>query len=632
MSVRKNFTPSEPHSEKMYRLALGALGVVFGDIGTSPLYALRQCFAAEYGITITHGNVLGVLSLIFWALVIVISFKYVAFVMHADNRGEGGILALLTLVVSKRSPRLRHRRVFLGIGIFGAALLYGDGMITPAISVLSAVEGLKIATPIFDPYVIPLTISILFALFLFQKRGTGTVGAVFGPLMLLWFCAIAVLGARWIVAVPGVLTSINPLYAIDFFLRNQFTGFFVLGAVFLVVTGGEALYADMGHFGKRPIRVDWFTVVLPALLLNYFGQGALLLRRPEALNNPFYYLSPSWGFYPLVGLATAATVVASQAVISGAYSLTRQAMQLGYMPRLEILHTSPEEIGQVYVPWVNWILLVGTVGLVLGFRSSANLAGAYGVAVVTTMVLTTILAFACMRICWGWGMLKSTSLVACLLAVDLAFFAANIPKISQGAWVPLIIAAVVYILFTTWNRGRAILGERFRKEQIPVEALMRDLDEHPPIRTPGTAVFLDSNPAGVPRTLFHNLKHNRVLHERVILLTVIIDEVPRIPWPEKLEIHELSSNFFRIIAHHGFMETPNVPTILRHAAENGVEYEPMETTFFLGRETLVFRRSRGMPYWRKQLFAILSRNAQRATLHFGIPPNRAIELGSQVEI
>jgi len=632
MTTHKNFTPPEPNSDKTPALAIGALGVVFGDIGTSPLYALRQCFSDEYGVSISQGNVLGVLSLIFWALMIIISFKYVTFIMRADNRGEGGILALLALIVSKKSNRVRYRRLLLGIGIFGAALLYGDGMITPAISVLSAVEGLTIATPFFGHYVIPLTIAILCALFFFQRRGTGAVGSVFGPLMFLWFCTIAVLGVRWIVVVPQVLTSINPLYAIEFFIRNRFTGLFVLGAVFLVVTGGEALYADMGHFGKRPIRMGWFAVVLPALLLNYFGQGALLLQRPEALKNPFYYLVPSWGFYPLVCLATAATVIASQAIISGAYSLTRQAMQLGYVPRLEIRHSSPEEIGQVYVPWVNWILLGGTVGLVLGFRSSANLAGAYGVAVVTTMVLTTILAFACMRICWGWSMPKAASLAGGLLVVDLAFFTANIPKIGQGAWVPLAIAAIAYVLFTTWKRGRTLLREWFRKGQISADVLLKDLAEHPPLRSPGTAVFMDSNPAGIPRTLLHNLKHNHVLHERVILLTLIAEEVPRIPWSEMLEIHELAPNFFRIIAHYGFMETPNVPTILRYAERHGMEYKPMETTFFLGRETLVVSRSGGMAFWRKRLFAILSRNAEQATLHFGIPPNRAIEIGAQVEM
>jgi KUP system potassium uptake protein len=632
MTVRKNLPPSDSRPERMYPLALGALGVVFGDIGTSPLYALRQCFSPEYGIMISPENVLGILSLIFWALMIIISFKYVTFVMRADNHGEGGILALLALVVAKKGNRVRYRRLLLGIGIFGAALLYGDGIITPAISVLSAVEGLKIATPIFDHYVIPLVIVILVALFLFQRRGTGAVGAIFGPLMLLWFCTLAVLGARWIVIVPEVLTSINPLYAIDFFMRNRLTGLFMLGAVFLVVTGGEALYADMGHFGKKPIRMGWFAVVLPALLINYFGQGALLLSRPEALKNPFYYLVPSWGFYPLVCLATAATVIASQAIISGAYSLTRQAMQLGYVPRLEIRHSSPEEIGQVYVPWVNWVLLAGTVALVVGFRSSANLAAAYGVAVVTTMILTTILAFACMRICWDWGMPKAVALAVCLLVVDIAFFAANIPKIGQGAWVPLAIAVIVYILFTTWKRGRTLLRERFRKEQISVEVLLRDFAEHQPIRAPGTAVFMDSNPSGIPRTLVHNLKHNHVLHERVILLTVIQEEVPRIPWSEKLEIHELAPAFFRIMAHYGFMEEPNVPAILRYAERDGLEYKPMETTFFLGRETLVMSRSRGMNYWRKLLFALLSRNAQRATLHYGIPPNRAIEIGAQVEM
>ncbi len=634
MNVIKNSTSSEPHKPRTYSLALLALGVVFGDIGTSPLYAFRECFSAQHNLRVTDENVLGVLSLIFWSLIIVISIKYLAFVLRADNEGEGGILALLTLVVPQRKTRPAQGSALLVIGLFGAALFYGDGMLTPAISVLSAIEGLKVGTPIFDPYVIPITVGILVALFLFQKRGTRGVGMIFGPITLLWFTTLALLGTMEIIKVPEVLGAINPLHAVEFFANNSYRGFGVLGAVFLVVTGGEALYADIGHFGKQPIRLAWFVLVLPSLLLNYFGQGALLISRPETIRNPFYLLAPSWGLYPLIGLATAATIIASQAVISGAFSLTRQAIQLGYLPRLEVRHTSPEEIGQVYTPSMNWILLVGTVGLVLGFRSSENLAGAYGVAISALMVVTAILMFVYARTHLGWNILKATSVIMFFLVIDLAFFGANMLKLGQGAWFPLLIGAVIYFLMTTWNQGRAILGEQFQKEEVPIETLLADLESSNSVsQVPGTAVFMVSNPRGIPQALLHNIKHNKVIHERVILLTIVTEEVPRVSRPKRLEIKEITPNVIRIIAHIGFMENANVPAILRLAeVDYKIEFNLMETTFFLGRETLILGKSKKMSSWRKKLFALMSRNAQTPLVHFGIPPNRVIEIGTEVEI
>ena len=554
--------------------------------------------------------------------------------LRADNEGEGGILALLTLVVPQRKVKPAQGSVLLVIGLFGAALFYGDGMLTPAISVLSAIEGLKVGTSIFDPYVIPITVGILVALFLFQKRGTGGVGKVFGPITLLWFITLAILGTLEIIKVPEVLGAINPLHAVEFFANNSYRGFVVLGAVFLVVTGGEALYADIGHFGKQPIRLAWFVLVLPALLLNYFGQGALLISKPETIRNPFYLLAPSWGLYPLIGLATAATIIASQAVISGAFSITRQAIQLGYLPRLEVRHTSPEEIGQVYTPSMNWILLVGTVGLVLGFRSSENLAGAYGVAISALMVVTAILMFVYARTHLGWSILTAASVTMFFLVIDLAFFGANMLKLGQGAWFPLLVGAVIYFLMTTWNQGRAILREQFQREEVPIETLLADLDSSNSVsRVPGTAVFMVSNPRGIPQALLHNIKHNKVIHERVILLTIVTEEVPRIPRPKKLEIKEITPNVIRIIAHIGFMENANVPAILRLAeVDYKIEFNLMETTFFLGRETLILGKSKKMSGWRKKLFAIMSRNAQTPLVHFGIPPNRVIEIGTEVEI
>ncbi|MFQ5457230.1 MAG: potassium transporter Kup [Myxococcota bacterium] len=629
MAEARHNNAAKPDQGRLPLLVLGAIGVVYGDIGTSPLYALRECFSPKYGIPLSPENILGILSLILWSLILVVSLRYLVFFMAADNKGEGGILALLTLV----SPGERRRNWFLfSVGMFGAALFYGDGMITPAISVLSAVEGLQIATPAFEPYVVPLAIGILAALFLAQTRGTGAVGAIFGPVMVFWFALLAVLGAAAIVRAPGVLAAVEPVYALRFFGANQHAGFLTLGAVFLVVTGGEALYADMGHFGKRPIRIAWFGLVLPALLVNYFGQGALLLQDAAAAQSPFYHLAPAWGLYPLVGIATIATIIASQAVISGAFSITRQAIQLGYSPRLRVRHFSEEEQGQVYLPAVNWALLVGTTALVAAFGSSGRLANAYGAAVVTTMLIETTLAFVYIRRMKRWAFAGALVLLAALFMVDLSFFSANMVKFMHGAWLPLIVGLFLYTLMTTWNRGRAILRERLQTNRLPLENFIADVRQNPPLTAPGTAMFLDAAGTGVPRTLLHNLKHNKVVHERVIILTIFTEEVPRVPGSERLTIEKCSPRFIRVIAHYGFMQTPNVPIILRQMTIRGLECKEMETTFFLGRETLVIAPAPGMARWRKRLFRIMSRNALKALTHFHIPPNRVIEIGQQVEI
>ena len=615
-----------------YALALGALGVVYGDIGTSPIYAIRESLHGSYGISATPANVLGILSLIFWSLIIVISIKYLAFVMRADNRGEGGMIALTALVAPPREARPGRRWGLVLTGLFGASLLYGDSMITPAISVLSAVEGLEVATPLFEPYVIPITIVILVALFAFQSRGTAGIGKVFGPITFLWFSTLGVLGAAEIIRHPGVLAAINPLYGYEFFARNEWRGFLVLGSVFLVVTGGEALYADMGHFGKRPIRFTWFTIVLPALLLNYFGQGALIINNPEAVEHPFFLLAPSWALYPLVALSTAATVIASQAVISGAFSLTRQAVQLGYLPRLQIEHTSTREIGQIYIPAINWALMIACIGLVLGFRSSSSLAAAYGVAVTTDMVFTTILFAVVASSRWKWSRWKVGLLAAGFLAVDLSFWGANIVKIPRGGWFPLVIAAVVFTLFTTWKAGRDILGKRLREQSLPLDLFLPDMERNPPARVPGTAVFMASNSDGVPPAMLHNLKHNKVLHEQVVFLRVATEEIPVVARGDRVSVKPLGNGFFRVVARYGFTEDPNVPEVLEMAREHGLEMRPAQTSYFLGRETLIATRKRGMALWREKLFALMSRNARSATAFFRIPPNRVVELGAQIEL
>jgi KUP system potassium uptake protein len=622
----------KPSSGRLLVLSLGALGVVYGDIGTSPLYALRECFHGPHAFPVTPDNVLGVLSLVFWSLILVISIKYLVFILRADNRGEGGVLALMALLLPRRRLGATVPRLALPLGLFGAALLYGDGMITPAISVLSAVEGLRVATPVFEPYVIPLTVSILLGLFSIQRYGTGRLGALFGPITLCWFLALAALGVSGIASEPSVLRAIAPWHAVGFFAENGREGLLVLGAVVLVVTGGEALYADMGHFGRRPIRWAWFAVVLPSLLLNYFGQGALLMEHPDSADNPFYRLAPHGLLYGLVALATAATVIASQAVISGAFSLTRQAVQLGFSPRVLIEHTSPEEIGQIYVPPVNWGLMAATVGLVLGFRSSSHLAAAYGVAVTGTMAITTLLFAMVARRRWRWGWLPVGLLAAALVSVDAAFVGATLVKVEHGGWFPLAVAAVVFTVMTTWKRGREILAERLGAASEPLERLLERIRLDPPLRVPGTAVFLTSNPSGTPPALLQNLKHNKVLHEQVVLLTLFTQEVPHVDPAERFDLEELGQGFFRMRAWYGFMETPDVPRLLEQARSRGLCSAPSDTTFFLGREILIPTEKPGMALWRERLFAFLARNAQRATAFFRIPPERVIEVGTEVEL
>ncbi|QRK11796.1 potassium transporter Kup [Archangium violaceum] len=637
MSASSPAIPTAPESPDPYKriatMALGALGIVYGDIGTSPLYALRECFTGEHGVQPTHDNVLGVLSLIFWALIIVVSVKYLVFVMRADNRGEGGILALMALAMQrKRGEEVKVRPVVITLGIFGAALLYGDGLITPAISVLSAVEGLSVATPLFEPYIQPLTILILVGLFLIQRHGTAGIGAIFGPFMLVWFFTLAVLGVKEMVTYPAVVWAFSPLQAVRFFMENHWHGFLVLGGVFLVVTGGEALYADMGHFGWRPIRWAWFTVVLPALMLNYMGQGALLLREPGAASNPFYKLAPDWALYPLVVLATGATVIASQALISGVFSITQQAIQLGYSPRLEVVHTSAEERGQIYLPGINLVMLVGVIVLVLGFKSSTNLASAYGIAVTSTMGITTGLAYVVARERWNVSRLVALPVAGAFALVDLSFFGANVVKISAGGWFPLLLALAVFTLMTTWKRGRDILANRLRSSTMPLKDLLASFGDHQPVRVPGTAIFMTGSPEGTPPALLHNLKHNKVLHEQVMLLTIASEEVPHVPVEDRVEVIKLEEGFVRVIARYGFMENPSIPDILKRAREKGLQFNLMGTSFFLGRETLIPSKKPGMAMWREALFAWMSRNARSATAYFRIPPNRVVELGAQVEL
>jgi len=624
---------ANPKGKYLALLALGALGVVYGDIGTSPLYAFRESFHEAYGLAVTPTNILGILSLIFWALTIVISIKYIVFVMRADNRGEGGILALTALIFPPGGPRRYNGRYLLILlGLFGTALLYGDGMITPAISVLSAVEGLEVATPFFQPYIIPITLVILVGLFLLQSQGTERVGKIFGPVTLVWFVVLALLGIRWIVRQPGVLVAISPVYAVQFFLDNGLAGFLVLGSVFLVVTGGEALYADMGHFGRAPIRLAWFAVALPALLLNYFGQGALLLENPAAVENPFYRMTPEWAHYPVVVIATMAAVIASQALITGAFSLTMQAVQLGYLPRVAIRHTSAHERGQIYIPAINWVLMVACVALVLAFGSSSNLAAAYGVAVTTTMVITTLLLFVVERERWQWPAQSALALTLLFLAIDLAFWGANLHKIPAGGWFPLVIGAVVFALITTWKRGREILALRLRAGAIPFADFIEQVYTENPVRVQGTAVFMAGNPDSTPPALLNNWRHNRVLHSRVILLSVRTEEQPRVLRSEKVTIEDLGDGFYQVVLAFGFMENPNVPRGLRMARHKGLELQMSEVSYFLGRERLYATNRPGMAIWREKLFALMSRNSISATDFFSLPVNQVVELGTLVEL
>lgn len=609
------------------------MGVVFGDIGTSPLYALRECFSGPHGIAPASANILGVLSLIFWSLLLVISVKYLLFVLRADNRGEGGILALMSLIIPVLPATASVQRyLMIAMGLFGAALLYGDGMITPAITVLSAVEGMEVATPAFTPYILPATVFILILLFLVQRKGTAGVGAVFGPVMLVWFVVLAALGLYQTVQAPQVLAAVNPWHGVSFFMRNGIHGFLILGSVFLVVTGGEALYADMGHFGARPIKLTWFFVVLPALLLNYFGQGALLLRNPAMADNPLFKMAPGWFLYPVVALATLASVIASQAVISGAFSLTRQAILLGYVPRLKIDHTSEKEIGQIYLPTVNWTLMVCCIWLVLEFRSSSRLAAAYGIAVTTTMVITTMLLFFFFTLKWKINPWIAGLSTAAFLIVDLAFFGANIVKIGHGGWFPLAVAIIIYLLMATWKRGREILSDRLREVTLPVGVLLADVEKRTPIRVRGTAVYMDRLPDGVPPALFHNMKHNKILHERVVFLTVVVDDVPTVSERERQRTENLGFGFYRMTLHYGFMENIDVPAALKRLKVDGRGFEELDTTYFLGRETLIASKRPGMALWRERLFAWMSRTEGRATSFFQIPPGRVVELGIQIEL
>jgi KUP system potassium uptake protein len=622
-----------PRGRYLAMLSVAALGVVYGDIGTSPLYALHETFYGPLSIPPTPENVLGVLSLVFWSLILVVTIKYHVVIIRADNKGEGGVLALMALVQGSRQARgLPPRHVMIILGIFGAALIYADGALTPAISVLGATEGLEIAAPELARIVVPLTLVILIGLFWFQSHGTARIGSVFGPIMLVWFWTIAILGVAAIIRQPSVLAAVSPVHAVEFLAQNIRRGFIVLGAVFLVVTGGEALYADLGHFGHKAIQVAWFSTAGPALVLNYFGQGALLLHDPSAAVNPFYHLAPSWFLYPLIALATAAAIIASQAIISGAFSLTRQAIQLGYSPRMQIDHTSSREIGQIYVPAVNWGLMLLTCAFVLYFGSSTNIAGAYGVALSTLMLMTTLMFYVMSREVWRWSFLKAAVVVLLFLGMDVPFFIANAMKIKNGGWIPLATAAVLFLLMSTWKRGREILSKRMQEKSVPLNILMADLAADPPLRVPGVAVFMSGNPGGTPPALVHNLAHNKVLHERVIFLTVVTDEIPHVSPDERVKVKHLGKGFHSVHVRYGFMEDPSMLDIIDRARERRLEIPLEGTTFFLGREELVSTDRPGMARWRERLFAFMSRNALRATAFFQIPSTQVFEVGAQVEL
>ncbi len=621
-------------SERMRILSLTALGIVYGDIGTSPLYALRESLAEEHGVAAALvPNVLGVLSLIFWSLILVISVKYLVFILRADHHGEGGILAL-TALVTPTGALERGKWWLIGLGLFGTSLLYGDGVITPAISVLSAVEGIEVLTPALAHLVIPITVAILAALFMIQKRGTAGVGQLFGPVTLLWFAVIALLGIVQIARYPEVLSAVSPHHAISFFVRNGFGAFLVMGSVFLVVTGGEALYADMGHLGRRPIRLMWFTVVLPALLLNYFGQGALVIRDPSAVANPFYLMVPQSIVFmlPMVLLATAATVIASQALISGAFSLTMQAVQLGYSPRVRIEHTSAAQYGQIYIPAVNWALMLACIGLVLAFKTSSDLTAAYGVAVTMTMTITTVLFYFVAREIWKWRAWKAIAVTGVFLTIDLAFLFANLLKIPQGGWFPLVVGLLVFILMTTWKRGRMVLAARMKERTISSELFVQSLSLNPPPRVPGTAVFMYREPDAAPPALLHNLKHNKALHEKVVFLSVITDNTPHVHAASRANVTLLGHGVYQIVLHYGFMEDVDLPVALAQVEVAGLSFKPLEATYFLGRETIVRGKKQTMPRWRSILFGAMARNERAATSFFKLPPNRVVELGAQIEL
>ena len=632
----KHHVEAHPTGKRLAILTLTALGVVYGDIGTSPLYAIREVFKPEYGIAPTPQNVYGVLSMILWSLVLVVGIKYIVFILRADNRGEGGILAMLALLLQQDIKGWK-RTTLISLGLFGAALLYGDGMITPAMSVLSATEGLSVVSAYFTPFVVPLTLIILVALFVSQRLGTAGVGRVFGPITLVWFLTIAVLGFLEILREPVILFAANPGYALRFAFTHGTAGFIVLGAVVLAVTGAEALYADMGHFGKRPIRLAWFAMVLPALLINYFGQGALVLRDPTAAENPFFLLAPRVMLYPLIALATMAAIIASQAMISGAFSLTQQCIQLGYSPRLTITHTSAKEFGQIYIPEVNWALMAGCILIVLGFRDSTSLGAAYGIAVTGTFVITTTIFTVITVTRWKWPLWRALPFFLVFIFIDGSFFGASALKILHGGWVPLTVAIILFTLMTSWKRGREILRERIVDIALPLETFRDDLGRRSVHRVAGTAVFMTSESAGVPVVLLHHLKHNKVLHETVILLSIVTDDVPEVPRTERARIEALGQGFFRVVAHYGFMESADVKEVLQRCRDSGIAARALDTSYYLGREQLIARKGPwkkdglSMNIVRKKLFSLMSRNARSATEYFQLPPNRVVELGTQME-
>ena len=613
-------------------LTLAALGVVYGDIGTSPLYAAKETFNPEHGIPLNTANVLGGLSTIFWSLMIVVSLKYVILIMRADNKGEGGIMALLALASSAVKDHPRRYATIMMLGVFGASLFYGDAVLTPAISVLSAIEGLEVGTAAFKPYVVPIAVGVVIGLFALQRQGTSLLGALFGPIAVLWFLAIAALGIRGIVGAPQVLWALNPLHALAFVTQHGWSSFVVLGSVLLAFTGAEALYADMGHFGKAPIRIAWFALVFPALVLNYLGQGALLLTDPKALENPFFLLAPEWALYPMVALATAATVIASQATISGTYSLTKQAIQLDYLPRMDVTQTSAREIGQIYIRGANWVLLVVILAAVIGFGSSTRLASAYGVAVTGTMLATTILTFFVIRFAWGYNVFLSLAATGFFILIDTAFFSSSLLKIADGGWFPLALAAIVFTVMTTWHRGREMAMARQKQTGAPVEKFLDSLAQNPPSRVPGTAMFMAGNGEAVPRALLRNFECNKVLHERVVLLTVVISDIPWVSADDRIELQTLRHGFHRVIVKFGFMDRPDVSQALGLCKERGLVLDPLQTWFLLSRATVVPSPGKGMALWRERLFALMARHARTAGDYFNIPSGQVIELGTRIEI
>lgn len=618
--------------KKIGALTIGAIGVVFGDIGTSPLYAIKESFGGEHNLPINTLTVMGILSVMFWAMMALVTVKYLVFMMRADNKGEGGILALTALAQRCFRFNSRGRWWVVALGMFGASMFYGDAIITPAMSVLSAVEGLKIVTPAFDRFVVPIAIGILIGLFFIQRHGTAAVGKVFGPTMVLWFGVLALLGVLQIAKNPSILAALSPVYSWQFMIEHKTAAWLTMGAVVLCVTGGEALYADMGHFGRKPIRVGWFSLVWPALLLNYLGQGALLLSDPSTIKNPFYLMAPSWALIPLIILATAATIIASQAVISGAFSLTKEAIQLGYLPRFKIHITSEKETGQIYVPFVNWGLLVGIIVLVLLFKNSSNLAAAYGIAVMLTMTIDTLLLFVVMTRIWRWSKWLAVVLVGGILANDLMFLSATLVKVADGGWFPLIIGAAMFTLMSTWWRGRMIVRRHSNEGAIPLKAFVESMALSDTPKVPGTGVFMTTNPEGVPNSLLHNLKHNKVLHGRVIILSVVVEDIPRVPKEDYIWIENLQHGFYLITAHYGFKETPDIPAMLADCKLQHMDFDMMETSFFVNRETLIATPNGGMAMWREHLFVWMSHLAAKASDYFRIPSNRVVELGAQVEI